>query len=105
MNLPNKIVIGSRTFRVEYKDKPSDVDGQGRGSMWGQIDWWDKKIRIYAKSRDSEDIIVTLMHEIVHGILNVMGQQELGKNESFVVDFSDRLVDTLRRNGFLKELE
>ena len=38
---------------------------------------------------------VTFIHEIVHGVLDTMGETELSNNERFVSTFSSLLVDTI----------
>lgn len=39
--------------------------------------------------------INTFIHEVVHGVLDTMGESELSKNEKFVCTFSSLLVDTI----------
>ena len=39
--------------------------------------------------------INTFIHEIVHGILDTMGESELSGNEKFVCTFSSLLIDTI----------
>ena len=38
---------------------------------------------------------VTFIHEVVHGVLDTMGESELSNNEKFVSTFSSLLVDTI----------
>ena len=38
---------------------------------------------------------VTFIHEVVHGVLDTMGETELSNNEKFVSTFSSLLVDTI----------
>lgn len=38
---------------------------------------------------------VTFIHEVVHGVLDTMGETELSSNEKFVSTFSSLLVDTI----------
>ena len=38
---------------------------------------------------------VTFIHEVVHGVLDTMGETELSNNERFVSTFSSLLVDTI----------
>ena len=37
----------------------------------------------------------TFIHEIVHGILDIMGENELSENEKFVCTFSSLLIDPI----------
>ena len=39
--------------------------------------------------------INTFIHEIVHGILDTMGESELSGNEKFVSTFSSLLIDSI----------
>ena len=39
--------------------------------------------------------ISTFIHQIVHGILDTMGESELSGNEKFVCTFSSLLIDTI----------
>lgn len=104
---PDKINILGIPFVIEYHNNPLDVDSIKRESCWGQIDYWEKKIRIYDNNRPIEDIYHTLLHEILHGI------EELLKIKSFSSDKGHEeldlialaLTDILFRNKMLKESE
>lgn len=37
----------------------------------------------------------TFIHEVVHGVLDTMGESDLSKNEKFVCMFSSLLVDPI----------
>ena len=39
--------------------------------------------------------IATFFHEVVHGILDTMGESELSGNEKFVCAFSSLLIDPI----------
>ena len=60
--------ILGKTYSVEYKDNPAEVDLYKRESVWGQIDFWTRTIRIYDNNVRGGDIAETLIHEILHGI-------------------------------------
>lgn len=109
IKFPTSINVGGIIYKIIYTDKVSDTDSEGRQSIWGQIDYWGRTIRIYQKNRTKEDIWHTLFHEIIHAIseqfrLNleeIEGNKE--NDESSLVDvFSLALFDTLNRNGFFK---
>jgi len=53
---PNKVNILGIEYSITYLDKPSDVDIYKRESLWGQIDYWTRTIRIYDNGRPEEDI-------------------------------------------------
>jgi len=105
VNKPTEINILGIQYRVEYMDKPSDVDIYKRESLWGQIDYWTRTIRIYDNGRQQEDIWQTVLHEVLHGIAEALKLSVLGN-----ADYHDELdllalalVDVLFRNGWMKE--
>ncbi len=112
--LPKTIEVGGLVYKITYTDKPSDTDAEGRQTMWGQIDYWDRSIRIYIKNRTKEDIYHTLLHEIIHAIsqqyqlgleekeITMTDNESNDKESSFVDIFSLLLFDTLKRNDWLK---
>lgn len=107
MNRPNEINIVGVVYRVEYCDRPSEVDVFKRQSLWGQIDYWTRTIRVYDAGRQSADLWQTIMHEILHGLAEHLHLTCLGKGgapEDSVHDELDRLatglVDVFARNGW-----
>lgn len=104
MELPYKINICGIIYSVEYKENPSDVDIHRRESLWGQIDYWTRTIRIYHNNNPLEDVWQTIIHEVVHGICNHLALNEFDKPENH--DDLDVLAlglfDTFARNGWLK---
>ena len=101
---PKRINIMGIEYTVRYVEKPSDVDLYGRESLWGQVDYWTRTIRVYDKGdRSDEDIWVSILHEILHAI----GQQA---NLSMLKDKANHeqldllgsiLVDVFFRNGWI----
>ena len=111
LNYPKRINILGIIYTIEYVEKPSDVDIEKRSSLWGQIDYWTRTIRIYTKNRTKEDIWVTLLHEILHGISDQLNLnlEEKGNDDdatspetTLVNLLSSGLFDTLTRNRLLK---
>ena len=102
MSKPTSVNIVGVIYKIEYVDKPSDVDVFKRTSLWGQIDYWTRTIRIYDNGRSMEDIWQTLFHEILHGIAELLKLSSLNKDENH--DELDVLalaiVDILIRNGW-----
>lgn len=83
--LPRRIKILNTIYLVKYLDKPSDVDIHKRESLWGQIDFWTRTIRIYAKDRTDTDICTTILHEVFHGIaeeLQISGMMGTGSEKA-----------------------
>jgi len=68
-NIKNINILG-KVYKIEFVDKPSDVDIYKRESLWGQIDYWTRSIRIFRGDRLDADLFETLVHEIFHGIVD-----------------------------------
>ena len=100
---PEKLNIMGIEYKIQYVDKPSDVDIYKRESLWGQIDYWTRTIRVYDNGRNIEDVFQTLMHEVLHGISEAL---KLGLNKPERHDELDilalALTDVLFRNEMLK---
>jgi len=102
---PETVNILGKVYKIEYVDKPSDVDIYKRESLWGQIDFWTRTIRIYDNGRTDADLWETLIHEVLHGIASELNLSSLEKDENH--DELDclgiALTDVLFRNGWIKE--
>jgi len=101
---PESVNILGVRYAITYVDKPSDVDLYKRESLWGQIDYWTRTIRIYDNGRQAEDVFESLMHEILHGLTQAL-KLDLEKPEHH--DELDLLAlgltDVLFRNSWIKE--
>ena len=69
---PSSVCILGIDYQIEYVDKPSDVDIYKRESLWGQIDFWTRTIRIYDNGRGLVDVWHTILHEVIHGISSAL---------------------------------
>jgi|SRR3990172_389949 len=100
---PNKVNILGIEYSITYLDKPSDVDIYKRESLWGQIDYWTRTIRIYDNGRPEEDIFQTVLHEVLHGVAEAL-KLELRKgekhNELDLIALA--LTDVFFRNDWIK---
>ena len=100
---PDKVNILGVEYSITYVDKPSEVDIYHRESLWGQIDFWTRTIRIYDNDRCAEDMFHSIIHEILHGIASAL-KLELNKAERH--DELDlltlALTDVLFRNEWIK---
>ena len=67
MKLPETVMIAGVPHKVEYCTRASEVDINKRESLWGQIDFWTKTIRIYTKDNPYAAIFKVLLHEMIHG--------------------------------------
>lgn len=105
MKRPKEVNILGITYKIEYVDKPSEVDIFKRDSLWGQIDYWTRSIRIYDNNTTEVDIWETIMHEVLHGIETALKlkcfKEEKGHEELGLVAMA--LTDILFRNGWFKE--
>ena len=92
MKIPSKIRIGGQDIVIEMPEYLPD-------NKLGDICVAGGKIRIAKKFSDNEQsetsITNTFMHEVVHGVLDTMGEFELSGNEKFVSTFSSLLVDPI----------
>lgn len=90
-NLPETVKIVDTVYKIEYCDKPSDVDLYKRQSLWGQIDYWTRTIRIYKGNNYTElDVRQTLLHEILHGIVEKFKIDQIEKHADH-----EKIIDLL----------
>lgn len=92
MIIPNKIRIGGQDISVVNKER---LDGD----ILGDICIAEGVLRIADNFKNRKQCqsskITTFIHEVVHGILDTMGEFELSGNEKFVSTFSSLLVDPI----------
>ena len=92
MILPNKIRIGGQDVSVVNNERLDD-------NKLGTICVAEGVLRIadnFSNIKQCESSkINTFIHEVVHGVLDTMGESELSSNEKFVSTFSSLLVDTI----------
>ena len=92
MEIPGKIRIGGQDIDVCIVER---IEGE----KLGQICVAEGKMLIadnFSTSKQSESSKVnTFIHEVVHGILDIMGENEMSENEKFVSTFSSFLVDVI----------
>ena len=92
MTIPDKIRIGGQDISVVNKEH-LDVDELGNICLAEGV----LKIADNCNNRKQceSSKINTFIHEVVHGVLDTMGEFELSKNEKFVCTFASLLVDTI----------
>ena len=92
MITPNKIRIGGQDISVVNKERLDD-------NKLGTICVAEGVLRIADnfnnKKQSQSSKINTFIHEVVHGVLDTMGESELSNNEKFVCTFASLLVDTI----------
>lgn len=105
MSLPDKVNILGKHYPITYVDKPSEVDMRKRVSLWGQIDYWTRTIRIYDNRVSTEDIWHTILHEVLHAIVQELHLKKLTDDEDTLDLLALALTDVLVRNNWLKREE
>ena len=100
---PSSVIILGKRYEINYTDKPSDVDIYRRESLWGQIDYWTRTIRVYENKGSAEDRWHTIIHEVLHGIITALKLDKLKEDEDTIDLLALALVDTLFRNEWLRE--
>ena len=92
MIIPDRIRIGGQEISVVNEERLDD-------NKLGTICVAEGVLRIADNFNNLKQCesskINTFIHEIVHGILDTMGESELSGNEKFVCTFSSLLIDTI----------
>ena len=92
MIIPNKIRIGGQDISVVNEERLDENELGAICLAKGVLKIADN----FTNSKQCESSkINTFIHEVVHGVLDTMGEFELSKNEKFVCTFSSFLVDTI----------
>ena len=92
MKIPNKIRIGGQDINISIKEHLVD---EKLGTMClasGELEIAEK---FYDSKQCESSKINTFIHEVVHGVLNTMGENKLSSDEKFVTTFSSLLVDVI----------
>ncbi len=102
---PDKVNILGKEYSITYCDSPVEVDLYHRDSIWGQIDYWTRSIRIYSKDLGDEDIFHTILHEVLHGITEELHLDCFDSNDAKKHKELDlvalALTDVFFRNGWI----
>ncbi len=102
---PDKIKILDLTYTIEYVEKPSDVDNLKRRSLWGQIDYWTRTIRVYDNGRAVQDIWHTIWHEVFHGIIEGLEIDIPNDKEEHIIELLATGVNSVCFDNDLIKLE
>jgi len=88
--IPKQFKLFNQTIKVELKNKLAY-----NNNNYGEAKYTSNKIRIQKQnegvSLKKTMVEQTFYHELIHYILNYMGENELGKNEKFVDIFASLL--------------
>ena len=99
---PETVNILGKTYNIIYVDNPAEVDMYKRESLWGQIDFWTRTIRIYKNTRTTEDLWQSIIHECLHAITEELKLRlRLKENHEELDLLALALTDTFFRNGWL----
>ena len=92
MKIPSKIRIGGQDINVLIKEHLAD-------SKLGRICLASGELEIaenfYEYKQSESSKINTFIHEVVHGVLDTMGENKLSSDEKFVTTFASLLVDVV----------
>jgi hypothetical protein len=100
MPIPKTIRVGKRRYSIEI------VEALLQRSVMGSIDHDKQLIQIGRRSNYSGRAYTkammtdTFWHELVHAILNDMGENALNKDEKFVTGFANRLTQAIQSARF-----
>jgi len=102
---PKEVDILGTIYSITYVDNPALVDLYKRKSLWGQIDYWTRTIRIYDNGRSDADIWDSLIHEIIHGFAEILkiGILTNESNHEALGLIAIAFREILFRNGWIKK--
>ena len=93
MKIPKKFKIGNLTIKVKFKTELLD-----ECNIYGRCRYDKQDILLSNYSNNEllseEHVLQTFYHEKIHHILNMMGENDLNKNEQFVDLFANFLLQT-----------
>lgn len=92
MVIPNKIKIGGQDISVVNEER---IDPNKLGTICMAEGVLKIADNFNNRKQCESSKIKTFIHEVVHGILDTMGEFELSKNEKFVCTFSSLLIDPI----------
>ena len=88
--MPNEIIIMGVPHKIEYVDCVNKDELKA-----GEINFLDCVIRI-DNSQPLEMQKVILLHEVLHGLCNLIGLNDLGENESAIQALAGGLYSTFK---------
>jgi hypothetical protein len=103
MKKPESLNVLGIPFKIKYCDKLTDVTKNDRTTnIVGEIDHTDKIISIYDNGRSMNDIWETILHEVIHGMVELLHIKPLENDEITVDLLALGITDFLFRNDLIK---
>lgn len=92
--IPSRFHVGGIEYEVEF------VTNEYNNSNFGRIEYHTSKIKLQREMSNvpisTNQLTQTFWHEVVHGILDAMGEIEKNNNEQFVCCFSSILNEVIQ---------
>ena len=92
MIIPSKIRIGGKDINVCIKDR---LVNEKLGIIFLASGELDIAETFYDYKQCESSKVNTFIHEVIHGVLDSMGENELSSNEKFVTTFTSLFVDVI----------
>lgn len=100
MEIPNKLKVGGQDLNVVFTNTIN-------GDKMGECCLWNGKIQISeiykGEPQSDSSQFNTFYHELIHAILDTMGEYELSANKRFVCSFAGFLSEAIRSFEFNKD--
>ena len=100
MRLPTRMRVGKKWYSVEVVEAMLHRRDMGRTFYPEQCIRLGKMSNVTGKKFTKAELADTFWHEVVHAILEDMGQHELNNNEAFVTQFANRLTVAIKTAKF-----
>jgi len=94
MKIPKQIKIGWRNYIVKSCEDKRD---EGGNLLNGEIDYTNHIISV-DKNLSEDEKIVTLIHEMTHGIFHNQGNLKWRDNENLICAISEGLFQIIKDN-------
>jgi len=92
--------VGKKWYSVEVVEAMLHRRDMGRTFYPEKCIRLGKTSNVTGRRFSSQELADTFWHEVVHAILEDMGQYELNKNEAFVTQFANRLTVAIKTAKF-----
>ena len=99
IKIPTQFEIGGRTVKIKYKKNMVDESDSVGYARYRKNEIWlqEKCDGVY---RHPDQIQESYCHEIVHWILNMMGENKLNDDEKMVSQFAQYLHQILKTSEY-----